>query len=125
MSIRIALVAAALFYASPYVAGIKFHGNFLWALAASVVFNVAFWGLECLLAVVVVGINIGTLGLGAIITSSLKFLAALIAPSVALFGTATILPGCLRITGIFPGAIVYGLMLGGLLWASVPQKGKS
>lgn len=121
---RVALVAIALAYVSPYVAGLKFHGDLWGALATSLVFNAAFWGLECLLAVIVFGVNIGTLGLGAILTSMLKFVAALLSPSLALVGAAKMMPGFLQISDYFPGALVGGLMLGGLLWTSVPDKNK-
>jgi hypothetical protein len=106
----------------PYISGIKFHGDIWGALTLSVVFNAVFFGLECILAVLVFGINIGTLGLGMILTGSIKFIAAMLSPSLALYGTAKMLPGLLHITDYFPGALVAGLMLGGLLWASIPDK---
>jgi hypothetical protein len=115
----------ALWYISPHVAGVKFHGDIWGLIVASLIFNAAFWGLECLLAVVVFGINIGTLGLGAFITGSLKFAAALLSPSIALVGTAQLVPNFLQVNSLFPGALVFGLMLGGLLWASIPDKQKS
>jgi len=121
----VGLVALALWYISPHVTGVKFHGDIWGVLLASVIFNAAFWGLECLLAVIVFGINIGTLGLGAMITGSLKFAAALLSPTVALLGTSQIVPNCLQISSYFPGALMFGLMLGGLLWASVPEKKKT
>jgi hypothetical protein len=110
---------------TPYIAGVKFQGNLLLALFASLIFNLVFWALECLLAVVVFGINIGTLGLGAFLTGALKSLATLFAPSLALFGASRILPQALHIHNYFPGAVVYGLVLGGLLWASIPEKSKA
>lgn len=121
---RVALVSLALWFLTPYIAGVKFHGNIWGALLVSLIFNAAFWGLECLLAVVVIGINIGTLGLGAFLTGMIKFIAALITPSVALIGVSQLMPGALHFTNYFPGAVVYGLMLGGLLWASLPEKAK-
>lgn len=114
----------AFIYITPYIVGIKFHGDWLGALMASVIFNAAFWGLECLLGVVVFGINIGTLGLGAFITGTLKFIAALLTPSVALLGAAKILPHVLQVSSYFPATIIYGFVLGGLMWASVPEKAK-
>jgi hypothetical protein len=122
---RVVLVAIAFAYMTPYITGVHFQGNFWLALAASVIFNLAFWGLECLLAVIVFGVNIGTLGLGAFLTGSLKFFAALITPSLALLGASQLLPQALHVQNYFPGAVVYGLFLGGLLWASVPEKAKS
>lgn len=117
--LRVVLVALALMYVLPAVAGIKIHTEFTGALVASLVFNAVFWGLECLLKVIVFGINVGTLGLGVFLTSFLKFAAALLAPSIALVGTAQVLPGYLQI-GSFPGALCAGLALGGTLWVSLP-----
>jgi hypothetical protein len=109
---------------TPYITGVQFQGNLWLALFASLIFNAAFWGLECLLGVVVFGINIGTLGLGSFLTGSLKFCAALVTPSLALMGASQVLPHALHVHNYFPGAVVYGLFLGGLLWASVPEQGK-
>lgn len=116
--LRTALVALALVYAFPHLSGIKFSGDPGGALAASLVFNLAYFALEWLLTVVAVGINIGTLGLGVVITSGLRFVAGLMAPSIAVFGTAQVVPGLLSVAGFFPGAVVSGLMLGGILWAT-------
>lgn len=118
--LRVALVAVALMYVLPNVGGIRVHGDLQGALLASVVFNAVFWGLECLLAVVKVGVNVGTLGLGVFMTSSLKFLAALLSPALALVGTAQVLPGYLQIGSYFPGAVCAGLVLGGTMWVSFP-----
>lgn len=121
--LRVALVTAAFLYVTPYITGVKFHGDIGNALIASLIFNAAFWGLECLMACIVLGINIGTLGLGAFISGSIKFVLALLAPSVALFGLSKVVPNMVHIVSYFPGAIVYGLMLGGIIWASVPDQG--
>lgn len=117
---RVILITLAFAYITPYVAGVKFHGDLCGALIASVVFNAGFWGLECLLAVMVFGVNIGTLGLGAFLTGSIKFAAALLTPSLALFGASELLPGVVHISHYFPNAIIFGFVLGGILWASVP-----
>lgn len=122
LTLRVGLVTAALLYILPTIAGVRVQGDIWGALLASVVFNAVFWGLECLLAVVVLGINIGTLGLGAFITGALKFIAAMLSPSVALMGTAQVLPGYIQFGNYFPGAVSAGLVLGGLLWASLPSR---
>lgn len=115
---RVALVALALLYVLPGVAGVSLHGDLWGALMASLVFNAVFRGIECLLKVIVFGINVGTLGV--FLTASLKFLAALLSPSIALIGTSMVLPGYLHIGNYFPGAICAGLALGGTLWVSLP-----
>lgn len=122
--LRIALVAAALAYFLPDVTGVKFHGDAVSAVATSLVFNVVFLGLEWLLGILVFGINIGTLGLGIFITNGIKFLASLLAPSAALYGTSHLLPKFLQITHYWPNAIVAGLVLGGVLWVTIPQARK-
>lgn len=122
---RIVLVTLAFIYISPYISGVKFHGDWLGALLASLAFNAAFFGLEFLLSVIVFSINITTLGLGAFITGTLQFVAALLSPSLALFGVSKVLPQHVHIISLWPGALVYGFMLGGVLWASLPEKRKA
>lgn len=119
--LRVLLVTLAIAYALPSVAGIQTDGNILGALASSTVFNLTFLGLEWLLGILVFSINIGTLGLGFIFTSGLKFMLGLISPTVALVGTAKLMPQFLHIADLFPGAMAGGLLLGGLLWSTVPQ----
>lgn len=120
--LRVLLVAAALEYVLPVVSGVSIHKDLTGVLIASLVFNAIFWSLECLLKVIVFGINVGTLGLGAFLTSSLKFLAALLCPSLALIGTAQVLPQSLHIGSYFPGALCAGLALGGTLRVALPAK---
>lgn len=122
---RVALVALTLAYVTPHLHGLKFRGDIWAALMTSTVFNLALWGLECLLTVVVLGINISTLGLGAFLAAAVKFIALLVAPSFALIGTAEVLPRFLQIPQYFPGAFVGGLVIGGLLWAMQADKKKS
>ena len=123
--LRIALVAVAITYALPRVSGVDFHGDAMGALATSLVFNVAFFGLEWLLGVIVFGINVSTLGLGVFITSSLRFFAGLLTPSFALFGTSKLMPGFLQVSNYWPNTIVAGLVLGGILWATLPEAKKT
>ncbi len=122
--VRIGLVAAAVAFLLPDVSGVKFHGDAFSAVATALVFNIVFVGLEWLLGILVFGINIGTLGLGVLITNGIKFLAGLLAPSAALYGTAQLLPKFLQISHYWPNAIVAGLILGGVLWATIPQPKK-
>jgi hypothetical protein len=119
---RVALVAIAFVYLTPHITGVRFHGDWWGALSASVLFNAAFWGLECLFAVIVFGINIGTLGLGAFLTGTIKFVAALLSPSLALCGVAQMMPNVVRFGNYYPDTLVFGFALGGLLWASLPEK---
>ncbi len=122
--LRVALVATALSLFVPNVSGITFHGDAVSAVATSVVFNLLLLSLEWVLGIVVFGINIGTLGLGVLLTSSLKFVASLLSPSVALYGTAWLLPKFLQITHYWPNAVVAGLVVGGVLWVTIPASKK-
>lgn len=122
--LRTTLIALAFAFALPLVSGAQFHGDWIGASVTSLVFNLLFLGLEWLLGAIVFGINISTLGLGVIITSGLRFIATLLAPSVALYGTAQLMPRFLEISNFFPVAIVVGLMLGGVLWATASSKKK-
>lgn len=122
--VRIALVTLAFMYVTPYIAGVKFEGDWLGALGASVLFNAAFWGIECLFGVIVFGINIGTLGLGAFLTGAIKFVAALLSPSLALCGVEQVMPHVVNCGNYWPNTLVFGFTLGGLLWASLPEKKK-
>ncbi len=112
----------AFIYVTPYISGVKFQGDWCGALFASLIFNAVFWGLECLFGVIVFGINIGTLGLGAFLTGSIKFIAALLSPSLALCGVAQVMPHVVKFGHYFPDTLVFGFALGGLLWASLPEK---
>lgn len=122
--IRISLVMAALMWALPKVSGINFHGDLGGALATSLIFNVSLLSLEWLLGILVFSINISTLGLGFFITTAIRWVAGLLVPSLALFGTHKIMPQFLQMSNYFPDAIVGGLLLGGLLWVSLPGKSK-
>ncbi len=71
--------------------GVRFEGDWTGAFRASWLFNAVFWGWISFFAVIVFGINIGTPGLGAFLTGTIKFLAALVSPSLALCGVAQVL----------------------------------
>jgi len=118
--LRVALISVTMVYALPQIAGVRFTGDPLGAVATSLVFNATYFGLEWALGVVAFGINVSTLGLGVFITAGLKFFASLLAPSVALLGTSHVMPRFLHISHYFPGAVVAGLVLGGVLWLSSP-----
>jgi uncharacterized membrane protein YvlD (DUF360 family) len=123
--LRFVLVTAAFLYVTPYITGVKFHGDIGGALIASLIFNAVFFGFELLMGCLVFGINITTLGLGKFISSSVSFLLAFFAPSLALFGLSKVMPNLVHIGSYYPGAIVYGLMLAGIIWASQPEHTKS
>jgi hypothetical protein len=119
--IRTVLIAMAFAIALPLISGAHFHGDWIGASMTSLVFNGLFLALEWALGAVVLGINISTLGLGVIITNGIKFFATLLAPSVALYGTAKVMPNFIQL-GDFYTTLVGGLMLGGVLWATLPSK---
>lgn len=122
--LRTILIALAVSFALPMIAGVHVHGDWIGALVTALIFNLCFLGLEWLLGALVFGINISTLGLGAILTNGIKFFANMLAPAVALVGTAHIMPRFLDVTSYYPGALVGGLALGGLLWVTISDKKK-
>ncbi|MBX9879675.1 MAG: hypothetical protein K2Y22_14550 [Candidatus Obscuribacterales bacterium] len=122
--LRVVLVAYALAFLIPTVAGITFKGDWLAAFSSSLVFTTVFTAIEWLLGVLVFGINVGTLGIGMIITSGLKFVVNLLAPSAALYGTAKLMPQFIRLEDFTPSLFAAGLLLGGLLFATANAKSK-
>lgn len=122
--LRVVMVALALAFLVPMVSGITFHGDWLAAVSSSLVFTTVFTAIEWLLGILVFGINIGTLGIGVIITSGLRFVVNLLAPSAALYGTAKLMPQFIGLNELAPSLLAGGLLLGGLLFATTGGKGK-
>ena len=122
--LRVVLIALALAFLIPTIGGISFKGDWLAALSSSLVFTTVFTAIEWLLGVVVFGINVGTLGIGVIITSGLKFLVNLLAPTAALYGTAKLMPQFIGLKELTPSLLAGGLLLGGLLFATTSGKAK-
>ena len=122
--LRVCLVTAVFMLLLPFVVGVRFHGDLASALITSLIFNLIFFGLEWLLSIIVFGINITTLGLGVFITNALRFIAGLLIPATALFATSIVMPNFLHIAKFYPNAIVAGFVIGGVLWASLPDNDK-
>lgn len=122
--LRVVLVAYALAFLIPTIAGISFKGDWLAAFSSSLVFTTVFTAIEWLLGVLVFGINVSTLGIGVIITSGLKFVVSLLAPTAALYGTAKIMPQFIGLNDLAPSMLAGGLLLGGLLFATNGGKAK-
>lgn len=122
--LRVVLVAYALAFLIPKIAGITFKGDWLAAFSSSLVFTTVFTAIEWVLGVLVFGINVGTLGIGMIITSGLKFLVGLLAPTAALYGTAQLMPQFIGLSDFTPSLLAGGLLLGGLLFATTSGKAK-
>ncbi|MBX9772470.1 MAG: phage holin family protein [Candidatus Obscuribacterales bacterium] len=122
--IRVLMVAYALAFLIPTVAGLSFKGDWLAAFSSSLVFTTVFTAIEWLLGVLVFGINVSTLGIGVIITTGLKFLVSLLAPSAALYGTAKLMPQFIGLSDLTPSLLAGGLLLGSLLFATSSSKGK-
>ncbi len=121
---RVVMVAYALAFLIPTVAGLSFKGDWLAAFSSSLVFTTVFTAIEWLLGVLVFGINVSTLGIGVIITTGLKFLVSLLAPSAALYGTAKLMPQFIGLGDLTPSLLAGGLLLGSLLFATSSSKGK-
>jgi hypothetical protein len=115
--LRIFFVALAFTYILPYIDGIRLSGDVMWMCALSIVFNLLFALVEWVLDVVVIGINISTLSIGILFSRFLEFASLLLAPSVALFGCAQILPHNCQLLNYYPTTIVAGITLGGIIFA--------
>ena len=122
--LRVVMVSLALAFLVPMVSGITFKGDWLAAVSSSLVFTTVFTAIEWLLGILVFGINIGTLGIGVIITNGLRFVVNLLAPSAALYGTAKLMPQFIGLNELAPSLLAGGLLLGGLLFATTGGKGK-
>ena len=65
--IRLALIAGAFYFILPAIPGIQFHGNFLYALGAGVLFAFLGWVVETIAIALTALLTIGTLGLGLLV----------------------------------------------------------
>ena len=123
--LRTILIALAVTFALPMIAGVHFHGDWIGALVTSLIFNLCFlWP----------GVAAWSTGFwhqykyawfGRDSNQRHKvFRQHVGAGGVALVGTAHIMPRFLDVTSYYPGALVGGLALGGLLWVTISDKKK-
>ncbi|HEY9777826.1 MAG TPA: phage holin family protein [Planktothrix sp.] len=108
--IRLALIACAFYFVFPMIPGLAYHGTFVHALVAGLVFAVLGWVVETIAVAVTALLAIGTLGLGLLVLIPIWLLGFWILPAVALKWTADFMPATLAISGWTP-AILGGLVM--------------
>ncbi len=108
--IRLVLIASAFYFIFPMIHGIEFHGNFLHALGAGVVFAFLGWVIESLAIAISAILTIGTLGMAMLILVPAWLLGFWLLPALVLRYVADIMPATLSFTGWEP-AIWGGLVM--------------
>lgn len=108
--IRLVIIAGAFYFIFPMIHGIQFHGNFLHALGAGVVFAFIGWVVESVAIALTAILTIGTLGLGLLVLIPAWILGFWLLPALVLRYVADIMPATLSFTGWTP-AIWGGLVM--------------
>jgi uncharacterized membrane protein YvlD (DUF360 family) len=108
--LRLVLIAGAFYLILPAIPGITFHGNFMYALGAGILFSILGWIVEAIAIAITAMLTIGTLGLGLLVLIPAWFLGFWLLPAVALKWVADLMPAELSIHGWFP-AILGGLVM--------------
>jgi uncharacterized membrane protein YvlD (DUF360 family) len=108
--IRLVLLACAFYFVFPMIPGLAYHGSFIHALLAGLVFAVIGWVVETIAVAITALLAIGTLGLGLLVLIPIWLLGFWILPAVALKWTADLMPATLAISGWTP-AILGGLVM--------------
>jgi uncharacterized membrane protein YvlD (DUF360 family) len=108
--IRLVLIAAAFYFILPAIPGISFHGSFLYALGAGIVFAILGWVVEACAIALTALLTITTLGLGLIVLIPAWLLGFWMLPAVVLKFTADMMPNEFSIHGWMP-AILGGLVM--------------
>lgn len=108
--IRLILIASAIYFIFPMIPGIQFHGNFLHALGAGVLFAFLGWIVESIAIAITAILTIGTFGSALIILLPAWLLGFWLLPALVLISVAGILPSILSFTSWEP-AILGGLIM--------------
>ena len=108
--IRLALIAAAFYFLFPMIPGVQFHGSFVYALLAGVLFAFLGWLVESIAIALSTIVTIGTLGLALFILVPVWLLGFWLLPAVALRLVADFMPATLSFSGWMP-AIWSGLIM--------------
>ncbi|MBZ0186212.1 MAG: phage holin family protein [Candidatus Obscuribacterales bacterium] len=99
---RLVLIASALFFIFPMIPGTQFHGNFLHALGAGILFAFLGWIVESLAIALSAILTIGTLGLALLILIPAWILGFFLLPALVLRYVADFMPATLSFTGWTP-----------------------
>jgi uncharacterized membrane protein YvlD (DUF360 family) len=108
--IRLVLIAAAFYFVLPAIPGIQFHGSFLYAIGAGILFAFLGWVVEAIAIALTALLTVTTLGLALIVLIPAWLLGFWLLPAVVLKFTADFMPAELSIHGWMP-AILGGLVM--------------
>lgn len=108
--LRIVIMAAVFYFILPLIHGIAFHGTFLAALGAGILFGVLSWIFELLAIAFSAMFAISTLGLGLLVLIPLWIIGYWLFPAFVLKVLADFMPHYLTVAGWGP-AILGGLVL--------------
>lgn len=107
---RLLLTACAFDFLLPLIPGIKFHGNFLHAITAGVVFSIMAWLVEVIGFSISTLLTITTFGIALIFLIPVWLIGFWIVPAIVLKLTAEFVPQYLTISGWTP-ALWGGLLM--------------
>ncbi len=108
--IRLALIAAAFYFVLPMIPGITFHGSFMYALGAGVLFAVLGWIVEAIAIALTAMLTIGTFGLALVVLIPAWLLGFWLLPAIVLKLVADFIPAEFAVHGWVP-AILGGLVM--------------
>ncbi len=108
--IRLLLIASAFYFVFPEIPGVTFHGTFVHAAVAGLVFVIVAMIVEVLAIAISAMLAVGTLGLALVILIPAWLLGFWILPAVGLKYLAVLMPETLSFTGWTP-----------VLYASLPM----
>jgi uncharacterized integral membrane protein len=107
---RLLLTASAFYFLLPMLPGVQFHGNFLHALGAGILFAFFGWLVELLAIAISAMLTIGTWGMALLILVPAWIFGFWLLPAVTLKLLAGVMPATLTIAGWLP-AIGGGLIM--------------
>jgi hypothetical protein len=108
--IRILVLAFAFYFVLPMIGGINFHGNFMHAIGAGILFGIMSWILEMIAIAVSAMLAISTWGLALLVLVPLWLVGYWLFPAFVLKVVADMMPSILTIHGWGP-AILGGLIM--------------
>jgi hypothetical protein len=108
--IRLVLITSAFYWIFPMIPGIQFHGNFVHAVGAGVLFAFLGWVVESFAIAISAILAIGTFGMALLVLIPAWVLGFWLLPALVLRYVSDIMPATLSFTGWTP-AIWGGLVM--------------
>ncbi len=108
--IRLVLTASAFYFVFPMIPGVQFHGTFLHALGAGIVFAFLGWVIEAIAIALTAALTLGTFGMALLVLIPIWLLGFWLIPALVLRYVADIMPATLSFTGWVP-AILGGIIM--------------